>query len=140
MKKIATVLALGFSLAGCANAASVKTQAMTEGTERAFDSSYEDVVRAVTDGLAQLKLTPSEQQDVPEGRMILVARPPHGFSWGEVGRILVVRSESKPTQVRVVYEKRMALQWAGSQSSFARNLFAKMDAVLGKPSPDKAKP
>lgn len=140
MKKVVMALLLGFSLAGCANASSVKSQAMTEGTERSFDASYEAVVQAVIDGLAQLKLSPSDQQDVAEGRMIMVARPPHGFSWGEVGRILVMRSESKPIQVRVVYEKRMPLQWAGSQSGFARNLFAKMDTALGQPAPGETQP
>lgn len=133
MRKIMALLMLGLCLAGCANASSVKSQSMTEGVERSFDAPYEAVIQAVIGGLEQLKLRPSGREDISEGHVVMVARPPHGFSWGEVGRILVVRSDTRPVVVRVVYEKRMALQMAGAQSSFARNLFAKMDAVLGKP-------
>lgn len=131
MSKILMIIGLSFSLLGCSNAASVKSEAMAEGTERSFDAPYEVVIQAAIDGLAQLNLTPSERQNVAEGHAIMVARPPHGFSWGEVGRILVVRSDTKPTLVRVVYEKRTSLQFGGSsQSGFARNLFAKMDPIL----------
>jgi hypothetical protein len=125
--------ALALTLAACANAESVKNQPKDIGTARTFDAPYDRVARAAFEGLSRLKLSPSAQNETAEGYMIQIARPPHGFSWGEVGRILVERTDAPPTTVRVVYEKRTAFQFAGSESALARNLFAKMDEVLAAP-------
>lgn len=124
-------LAMALLLVGCANASTVQQTATDGGIARSFPVSYDKARAAALVGLSQLRLQPSAQNELLEGWVIMVARPPHGFSWGEVGRILIEKSDSPPTTVRVVYERRMALQFAGSQSRFARNLFAKMDEALG---------
>lgn len=126
-------LSLILVLAACANAATVQQAPADAGVMRSFDATYDQVRAAALGGLTLLRLQPSTQSETTEGHMILVARPPHGFSWGEVGRILIERSSAPPTTVRVLYEKRLTVQFAGSQSAFARNLFAKMDEVLGTP-------
>jgi hypothetical protein len=130
MRRRLIVPALALALGACANADSVKERPSDAGITRTFDAPYDLVTRAALEGLSRLKLTPSAQNETADGYIIQIARPPHGFSWGEVGRILVERSMTPPTTVRVVYERRMALQFASSESSFARNLFAKMDEVL----------
>jgi hypothetical protein len=125
---IAATIAL--ALSSCSSHETVKNADAEAGVERVFNASFENTQRAALEGLARLKLSPSAIDTVPEGTAIYVARPPHGFSWGEVGRIVVVKGDAPPTTVRVVYQTRMALQFAGSQSGFARNLFAKMDVAL----------
>jgi hypothetical protein len=125
-----SVPAFAFVLAACANATTVQQVPADAGVARSFNASYDEVRAAALQGLTLLRLQPSAQNETPEGHTFMVARPPHGFSWGEVGRIIVEKSEAPPTTVRVVYERRMALQFAGGQSSFARNLFAKMDQAL----------
>lgn len=130
VRRRSIILALALALGACANADSVKERPTDAGITRSFDASYDRVARAALEGLSRLKLAPSAQNETTEGYMIQVARPPHGFSWGEVGRIFIQRGDQAPTTVSVVYEKRMALQFASSESAFARNLFAKMDEVL----------
>jgi hypothetical protein len=121
-------LAMPLALAAC-NSATVQQAAPDAGTARSFDAPYEQVKQAALDGLNALKVPPSQTTDQPNGFAILVSRAPHGMSWGEVGRVLVEKSPAPPTTVRVVYEKRMPLQFGGSESRFARNLFAKMDTA-----------
>ena len=101
---------------------------MDAGVGRSFQAPYEQTKAAVLASLSQLRLTPVERDERPDGHTILIGRPPHGFSWGEVGRIFVEKSADKPTIVRVVYENRITMQFA--QSNFPRYLFAKMDEVL----------
>ncbi len=123
-------LALPLAVAAC-NSATVQRADADAGTARSFNAPYEQVKQAALDGLVALKVPPSQTTDQPKAFMILVSRAPHGMSWGEVGRILVEKNAAPPTIVRVVYEKRMPFQFPGSESRFARNLFAKMDAALG---------
>jgi hypothetical protein len=127
---ILTVTMLPLALAAC-NSATVQQAAADAGTARTFNAPYEQVKQAALDGLTALKVPPSETHDQADAFMILVSRAPHGMSWGEVGRVLVEKSSARTTTVRVVYEKRMPLQFGGSESRFARNLFAKMDTTLG---------
>lgn len=121
-------LAFAVFLAACATGASVQQQPIDAGVGRSFQAPYEQTKEAVLTSLTQLKLTPVERNDRPEGHSILIGRPPHGFSWGEVGRIFIEKSAGKPTTVRVVYEKRIIVQAASS--NFPRQLFARMDQVL----------
>jgi hypothetical protein len=122
------VAGLAFVLAACATGASVQRQPIDAGVGRSFPAPYEQTKEAVLTSLTQLKLTPVEREDRPEGHSILIGRPPHGFSWGEVGRIFIEKSAGKPTTVRVVYEKRIIVQ--GASSNFPRQLFARMDQAL----------
>lgn len=115
-------------LAACASADTVRRQPIDTGISRNFQAPYEQTKEAVLTSLTQLKLTPVEREERPEGHTILIGRPPHGFSWGEVGRIFIQKSVDKPTTVRVVYEKRIVVQAASS--NFPRQLFARMDQVL----------
>lgn len=135
MNWIGFVVALVLGLLGCANADTVEKVALEEGIERQFNAPYETVKQTVVDALWLNSLKPSLVEDVPEGHVIMVARPPHGMSWGEVGRILVVRSETPPTTVRVVYQRRFVLSQLNAELHFSRNLFAKMDSVLKTATP-----
>ena len=121
-------LSLVLSLAACASASTVKQQSIDAGTARVFQAPYEQTKAAVLASLAQLKFTPVEREERPDGHSILIGRPPHGFSWGEVGRIFIEKSADKPTTVRVVYEKRITFQFA--HSNFPRYIFTRMDQIL----------
>lgn len=125
-RSLAPLLAL--ALAACATAQTVQEQPIEAGIGRSFQAPYEQTKDAVLTSLTRLKFTPVERQERPDGHTILIGRPPHGFSWGEVGRIFVEKSADKPTIVRVVYEKRVTMQFASS--NFPRYLFRNMDEVL----------
>jgi hypothetical protein len=123
-----TASALALGLAACASAATIRQQPTDAGIARSFQAPYEQTKQAVLASLTELKLTPVEREERADGHSILIGRPPHGFSWGEVGRIFIEKSAEKPTTVRVVYEKRITMQFASS--NFPRQLFARMDQVL----------
>lgn len=123
-------LTLPLAVNACNSSTAQKAPA-DAGTSRSFDASYDQVKQAAVDALVALQVPPSQTEEQPDAFTILVSRAPHGFSWGEVGRITVEKTATPPILVRVVYEKRMPLQFGGSESGFARNLFAKMDKQLG---------
>ena len=63
--------------------------------------------------------------------MVLITKPVSAFSWGEVGRVTVLRSAQPPTSVRVYWEKRSQLQLTGTgQSEAASQIFAGIDQAL----------
>lgn len=116
------------ALTACASASTVQEQSLEAGIGRSFQAPYEQTKEAALASLTQLKFTPVAREERSHGHTILIGRPPHGFSWGEVGRIFIEKSPAPPTIVRVVYEKRITMQFAAS--NFPRYLFAKMDEVL----------
>lgn len=121
-------LAAILTLTVCATARTVQQESLDASIARSFQAPYEQTKEAVLSSLTQLKFTPVAREERPDGHTILIGRPPHGFSWGEVGRIFIEKSPDKPTIVRVVYEKRITMQMASS--NFPRYLFAKIDEVL----------
>lgn len=131
IRPLAAIL-LACALAACANAKSVAQKPADAGTTRNFDAPFADVKDAAYGALKLLRLYPEGEQDSPERHVILLARPPHGMSWGEVGRISIEKSDVPPILVRVVYDKRTPFQFTGGEEGFSRRLFERMDTVLAK--------
>lgn len=127
---LAAGLALCFAVSGCASSATVQNAPADAGEARSFDASYDQVKQASLAALTALKMPPTRTEEKDSGLVLLVARAPHGMSWGEVGRITVEKSTTPPTTVRVVYDKRLAVQAIGAESRFARLYFSKVEAAL----------
>jgi hypothetical protein len=125
------VMGVGLTLAACANMKTVQDAPADSGEKRAFDAPYETVREATLDSIRDMKLAPSSTEETPEGFVILIARAPHGMSWGEVGRVIVQKNDAPPTTVQVNYQRRFALQFVGSGDRFARALFVRIDKSLG---------
>lgn len=130
--RLLTILLCTAFLTACANAKSVAQKPADAGTLRSFNAPFEDVKDAAYGALKLLRLYPEGEQDTQERHVILLARPPHGMSWGEVGRISVEKTGVLPTEVRVVYDKRTPFQFTGGEESFSRRLFERMDDILAK--------
>ncbi len=121
--------ALALVAATCSNAQTVQDSATDAGVQRSFDAPYEKVRDAARAALILMNLKPSIEREDPEGFVIVISRPPRATSWGEVGRVIVAKSDTRPITVHALYEKRMNLPF-GSSGRFGRNLFSKMDAIL----------
>jgi hypothetical protein len=130
LASLAAGLALAFVVGGCASSATVQNAPADAGEARSFNATYEQVKQASLDALTAIKMPPRKTEEKANGLVLLVARSPHGMSWGEVGRITVEKSTTPPTTVRVVYDKRLAVQAIGAQSRFARLYFGKLEAAL----------
>lgn len=128
-RRMAT-LSLVLLLGACANAGTVAEKPADAGTARHFDEPYAQVKDAAYGALKLARLYPEGEQDLPDRHIILLARPPHGMSWGEVGRITIEKSSAPPTIVRVIYDKRTPFQFTGGEERFSRLFFARMDQVL----------
>jgi hypothetical protein len=90
------------------------------------------VKTAALNGIRDMDIEPSSTEDAADGFIIYIARAPHGMSWGEVGRVIVDKSPAPPITVHVNYQRRVVLQYEGSFSDFAGDLFKRMDASLRK--------
>jgi len=125
----AALLALAVALAGC-GIADVRDAPADSGELHSFDASYDRVKEATLDGVREMKIEPSSVDEGEGGLVILISRPPHGVSYGEVGRVVVRRSAAPPTEVQVNYEHRFTLVPTGTEGRFARRLFGRIEQNL----------
>jgi uncharacterized lipoprotein len=118
----------------CLGACSIKDVQQapaTAGTAKTYNASFDRVKQAALSALTDMRLPPTSTEDQDKAFVMLLARPPHGMSWGEVGRVLIDKSANPPITVHALYDRRMPFQFAGSEAGFARNLFTRMDKILG---------
>jgi hypothetical protein len=120
------------TLSACANMQTIQGDPKDAGEARKFDAGFERVKAAALDGIRDMDIEPSNTEDTADGFVIYIARAPHGMSWGEVGRVIVDKAPAPPTTVHVDYRRRTVLQYEGSFSDFAGDLFKRMDASLHK--------
>ena len=128
---IAFLLMMSLGLSGCATSETVRKAPVDQGISRAFPASYDHAVATTIKALSSLNIniTGSETQAV--GTVIMVSKPMSGFSWGEVGRVIVKKSDAAPTTVIVNWEKRDQLQITGTDSKdFTDVLFAEIQKDL----------
>jgi hypothetical protein len=124
------MLGVALALGGCAKMSTVTDAPVESGKARSFDAPYERVRTATLDSLVAMGIDPVNMEERPASLVVLISRPPHGISWGEVGRVIIEKSENPPTTVHVKYERRFALQFAGSGNRFAATLFTRIDSAL----------
>jgi hypothetical protein len=124
MKTILAALSFAILLNGCADTGTVRDAAATAGVERQFAGGYDAVAAATLDSVRGLNVSITGTEETPTGLVVLVAKPVNAFSWGEVGRVMVMKSNAPPTAVRVYWEKRSRMQITGTdQNEFAGQLF-----------------
>lgn len=129
--KFAVLLTTSLGLTACATSETVRLAPVDQGISRDFPSSYDHAVAATMKALSSLNIniTGSETQSV--GTVIMVSKPISAFSWGEVGRVIVKKSDAMPTTVVVNWEKRDQLQITGTDSKdFTNVLFAEIQKDL----------
>lgn len=116
-------------LVACANASTIAEQPLDAGLVRTYDVPPERLRTAIVESMRLLRINPTTQEDRPEYFLINFTRPPRFTNFaGDVGRIVIERTGTPPTNVRVLYDKRWMEM--GTDERFARNLFAKVDQVL----------
>lgn len=131
--RILVGLLLAVALAACADTGTVRDAPVTAGVERSFNARYDAVTAATLDSIRSLNVNITSSEEKPEGLVVLVAKPAHAFSWGEVGRVTVVKTAAAPTPVKVYWEKRSRMQITGTgQTEFSDQLFAGIQAGLDR--------
>lgn len=125
------VLAMTAMLAGCATSDTVRKAPIETGISHSFAGSYDHTAAATMKALSSLNINITSSEVQPVGTVIFVSKPISAFSWGEVGRVIVKKSDAAPTTVVVNWEKRDQLQITGTDSAeFTNVLFSTIDKLL----------
>lgn len=130
--KIAITLSL-VMLASCANMNTVTSAEKDAGVSRVFTENNELVKAAVLASMQNLNINIKESKQTSDGFSITFTKAISAFSWGEVGRVLVVEKENGNSQVFVHSEKRSKYQITGAdEQQFANSIFAGVSEILQK--------
>jgi hypothetical protein len=114
-------------LGACANMDTVRNASLEDARSRAFNASFERTNSATLKALASMNVDITESSENAQGTTYMVNKALTAFSWGEVGRVLVKKSDAAPTTVYVNWEKRSRYQITGTnQTEFSETLFAQI--------------
>jgi hypothetical protein len=129
-------LALCFALSAalltsCASSETVRNAPLTDARSKPFNASYERTNAATLKALSAMNVDVTESSEDARGTTYMVEKALTGFSWGEIGRVLVQKSAAPPTTVYVNWEKRARYQITGTgQNEFSDALFFQIDRGL----------
>jgi len=128
------VLIVCLGLAACASSQTVREAPLEEGVVESFDRPYDQVAAGVIATLHDMNIKINSSEELPDRLEIMVSKPVDLFSWGEVGRVIVVKSPAPPTAVRVLWEKRYQAQITGTgQTEFSQDFFGRVASKLAQP-------
>ena len=120
-------------LAACANLDTVSEAATTQGVSKEFRGDYEVVKAATLASVQGLNVNIKQTGQDADGFNILFTKSISAFSWGEVGRVYVVKKSDAATMVYVHSEKRSKMQITGfDEDDFADSIFDGVTAILDK--------
>jgi hypothetical protein len=112
-------------LGACATAETTRDAPIDAGVANSYAAPYDRVTAATLDTIRALNVNITATEEKPNGLQIQVTKSANLFSWGEVGRIMVERSPTPTTVVRVFWQKRSQVQVTGtSQADFSNDLFS----------------
>jgi len=132
MRRSFLVLAASAGLSACLATDDIRYVSPNSGVMAAFDAPYDRVLVSTLSTLRQLDVTIESVEELSGGTLILVSKGLSGFSWGEVGRVLVEQRAGPPIPVRLLWVKRYQRQVTGtSQTEFAQQLYHGISADLG---------
>jgi len=136
MKKIVNTISIIFCsllIVSCANMSAVKNAPGDAGVSRVFPNDVELVKAAVLASMQNLNINIKETSQSNKGFSITFTKAISAFSWGEVGRVLIVANEGGESVVFVHSEKRFKYQVTGAdENDFANKIFFGVSEVLSK--------
>ncbi len=135
MKSLKSISVLIFTLfiMSCASMSTVTNAPADAGVFRVFNEDHELVKAAVLASMQNLNINIKETNETPNGFAIMFTKPVSALSWGEVGRVLVVKYKNNKSKVFVHSEKRSKYQITGVDSQrFAHSIFSGVQEILKK--------
>lgn len=131
--KTTSILISLLLLFGCANLDTVKNAPTNAGISKVFNDDYELVKAAALASMQNLNINIKETQQTSDGFVITFTKAISAFSWGEVGRVLVIKKKANSSEVFVHSEKRSKYQITGAdERDFALQIFLGIDEILIK--------
>lgn len=122
-----------FFLVSCANMGTVMNAPKEAGVSRIFTDDIELVKAAVLASMQSLNINIKATSQTSDGFSITFTKAISAFSWGEVGRVLVTKSENGESEVFVHSAKRSKYQITGAdEQDFANSIFLGVQEILSK--------
>jgi hypothetical protein len=104
-----TLLLLGF-ISGCASTASVQNAPLHAGIGRTFNAGFDRTLKAAREAINEAGLSIESTTKVNDATwMILAKKPGSMWSYGELVRVTVARTNDTSTEVRVYTKKRVSI-------------------------------
>jgi len=124
------------SLVSCSNMNNVANQPQQSGISQRFQAPAQQVNLALLATLHSINVNIKDSRNTPQGFRVLFTKSVSAFSWGEVGRILVVKVDQNNSQVFIHSLKRSSLQITGAEETdFSSVIFAGIAQKLGVKNP-----
>lgn len=131
--KLISVLIFTLFLVSCANMNTVTNAPTNAGVSQVFNEDHELVKAAVLASMQNLNINIKETNETSDGFIITFTKAVSAFSWGEIGRVLVVKDENNNSKVFVHSEKRSKYQITGADSQdFANGIFSGVREILNR--------
>jgi hypothetical protein len=117
-------------IAGCATTGAMRAESLDVGVVREFDRDYARVLRAARSAVMSAGLVIDSDERLNDStEMIVAKRGLHGWSWGELVRMIVQRAPNDRTTVRVISRRRMATNILAKRD-YSIMIFSDMEAGL----------
>jgi len=125
------LLVLLASILACSNMSNVYSAAPDSGQSKRFNADQQTVNLALLATLHNTNVNIKESRNTTKGFMVLFTKAISAFSWGEVGRVLVVQEGPNNSRIFIHTLKRGKLQITGTeQSDFAKTIFAGVSEAI----------
>ena len=130
------VVALGFApvavvfVIGCATTGGMRSEPLDVGVVREFNRDYATVLQAARSAVTSVGLAIDSDEDLDDSTAMIVAkRGFHGWSWGELVRIVVKRSANDRTTVSVFSRRRLVTNIL-AKGDYSDMIFSNMELGL----------
>jgi hypothetical protein len=119
------------ALTGCASSSDIRNAPIDAGISKDFAAPYSQTKRLALESVQGLNVDVNSAKDSGNVFSIVFSKPMSAFSWGEVGRIVVLDTDPQ-SRVTVFSEKRVKTQITGTDNQeFAQTIFDGIDHALG---------
>lgn len=125
-----TIICSFFTMS-CSNMSSVSNATPEMGISKLFNTDAQRVNVALLATLQNMNVHIKESKQTENGFRILFTKSISAFSWGEVGRALVIKGDGNTSRVYIHTLKRGALQFTGAEpEDFSSVIFTEISIIL----------
>jgi len=113
-----------------ADVQSIQEAPLHAGVARTFNHSFNEVVKAARESMVESGLVMESVSKVDEDTYMLIGKAKTGgFSWGELVRVVVVKTGSNESKVNVLSKRRVKIN-VTAKSDYSNTILSNMDLKL----------
>lgn len=133
--QLSSVFILIMFILNCATVSSVRNAPLHAGKKQVFHADFEKTIEAATAAMMEAGLEIESRDEVDDNTYMLVSKKSStAVSWGELVRVVVVKKDSKETEVRVHTKRRVAMNVI-AKGDYSEKIFGSIEYFLKKNTP-----